>query len=196
MNYLSNILSVYNRASKEDISDGLEWYDVALKECQDISERYELPLNTVIGVMAALSPNNRWNINVKNTNQMCAAFVNGDSVESCIVSTYKTMRAKAWSILEDVLIEHDEILNRLNGKKIRSFYSNIAGLDEVTIDGHALNIARGERVELTNNKTSIGVKLYKELQECYIEAARQAGIEPRQMQAITWTTWRREHGIA
>lgn len=195
MIYLSNILATYNRRTDEDTTNGLEWYDVAQAQAQDIANEFELPLTTVIGVMAALSPNNRWERNVINTRDMVAAFINGESVESCTPSTYKAMRDKAWSILADVLTTNDAILDRLNGQKIRSFYSNIVGLDEVTIDGHALNIARNERVELTSNKTNIGKRLYAELQAAYIQAAEQEGIEPRQMQAITWTTWRREHNI-
>jgi len=195
MDYLANIMAVYNRATSSDTESGLAWYNDAKTQAESIAIEFEVPLNTVVGVMAALSPNNRWERNVINAREMVKAFVAGESVESVTVSTYKAMRAKAWSILEDILIDHNDILERLNGQKIRSFYSNIIGLDEVTIDGHALNIARGERVELTSNKTNIGKRLYSDLQAAYIQAAKQAGIEPRQMQAITWTTWRREHGI-
>jgi hypothetical protein len=105
------------------------------------------------------------------------------------------MKAKAWSILDDGLDDDDDILARLNGQKIRSFYSNIRGLAEVTIDGHALNIARGKREGLTSDKTNMGRKQYKELQASYVRAALRVGVRPHVLQAITWTTWKRIHNI-
>jgi hypothetical protein len=105
------------------------------------------------------------------------------------------MKQKAWSILQDDLIDDDDILTRLNGQKIRSFYSNIRGLDEVTIDGHALNIARGQREGLTSDKTNMGKRQYRELQVAYVTAAKRVKVKPHVLQAITWTTWKRIHNI-
>ena len=65
----------------------------------------------------------------------------------------------------------------------------------VTIDGHARNIAYNERIGLTDDKTNIGVREYKALQEAYKEAANDAGIMPYQLQAITWRVWRDRYGI-
>ena len=126
---------------------------------------------------------------------MCQAWINGEDLTDFKVSCYNTMKAKAWSILEDDLTEDDDILTRLNGQKIRSFYSNIRGLDEVTIDGHALNIALGIRQGLTTDKTNMSKKVYRERQEDYVKAAKRVKIKPHELQAITWTTWKREHGI-
>lgn len=193
--YVRNILKVYRRATLDDYADGVEWYRRALVQCEKIAKDTDVHINTVIGVMAALSPNNKWEINVRNTLVMCDAWVNGDGIDDFKVSTYGANKRKAWSMLYDDLTNDDDILTRLNGQKTRSFYSNIRGLDEVTIDGHALNIARGVRFNLTDDKTNIGKRLYRELQQAYISAAKRVGIEPHNLQAITWTTWRREHGI-
>jgi len=193
--YVRNILKVYRRATEADISHGIEWYDRAKRMAEYIAENTELDIHTVIGVMAALSPNNKWERNCENTMTMCVAWVNGDSLDSFKVSCYNTMKAKAWSILDDELTDHDDILTRLNGQKIRSFYSNIVGLDEVTIDGHALNIARGYRAGLTTDATNMGKKQYKELQLAYVKAAQRVKVKPHVLQAITWTTWKREFGI-
>ena len=190
-----NILEVYNRATPEDIASGLEWYDRAKRYAKAISTKYFIHTHTVIGVMAALSPNNRWERNVKDAERMCQAWVNGEDLTDFKVSCYNTMKAKAWSILEDDLTEDDDILTRLNGQKIRSFYSNIRGLDEVTIDGHALNIALGIRQGLTTDKTNMTKKVYRERQKDYVAAAKRIGRKPHELQAITWTTWKREWGI-
>jgi hypothetical protein len=68
-------------------------------------------------------------------------------------------------------------------------------LDEVTIDGHALNIALGKRQGLTTDATNMGKRQYKEMQLAYVKAAKRVNIKPHVLQAITWTTWKREHGI-
>ena len=193
--HVRNILKVYRRATSEDVANGLEWYDRAKRYASIISNLSGVNLNTVVGVMAALSPNNRWERNVKDTERMVWAWVKGEDLTDFKVSCYNTMKAKAWSILEDDLTDDDAILTRLNGQKIRSFYSNIRGLDEVTIDGHAYNIALGIRQGLTSDKTNMGKKLYRDMQSAYVKAAKRVGIKPHELQAITWTTWKREHGI-
>ena len=193
--HVRNILKVYRRATSEDVANGLEWYDRAARYASIISNLSGVNLNTVVGVMAALSPNNRWERNVKDTERMVWAWVKGEDLSDFKVSCYNTMKQKAWSILEDNLTDDDDILTRLNGQKIRSFYSNIRGLDEVTIDGHAYNIALGIRQGLTSDKTNMGKKLYREMQEAYVKAAKRVGVKPHELQAITWTTWKREWGI-
>ena len=193
--HVRNILKVYRRATPEDHANGLEWYDRAARYAKVISTKYMIHRHTVIGVMAALSPNNRWERNVKDAERMCQAWVNGEDLTDFKVSCYNTMKAKAWSILEDDLTDDDDILTRLNGQKIRSFYSNIRGLDEVTVDGHAYNIALGIRQGLTTDKTNMTKKVYRERQKDYVTAAKRIGRKPHELQAITWTTWKREHGI-
>jgi len=193
--YVRNILKVYRRATLDDTAQGVEWYDRAKRISNTIAKDTGLHINTVIGVMAALSPNNKWEINVRNTLDMCTAWIDGRDIDDFKVSTYGANKRKAWSMLEDNLTTDEELLTRLNGQKTRSFYSNIRGLDEVTIDGHALNIARGVRFNLTDDKTNIGKVMYRDLQAAYVRAAKRVGIEPHELQAITWTTWRREHGI-
>jgi len=193
--HVRNILKVYRRATTEDIANGVEWYDRAKRYAETISKWTNTNLNTVIGVMAALSPNNKWERNVKDCERMVQAWKSGEELSDFKVSCYNTMKLKAWSILEDNLTSDDDILTRLNGQKIRSFYSNIRGLDEVTIDGHALNIALGKVQGLTSGKTNMGKKTYIEMQKVYVRAAKRVDIPAHVLQAITWTTWKREHNI-
>lgn len=194
-NYVRNILKTYRIATVEDVSNGVEWYDRAKRMAAWIAKETSIKETTVIGVMAALSPNNRWERNCKDALTMCSAWISGDGLDDFKVSCYNKMKQKAWSILQDDLQDDAAILTRLNGQKIRSFYSNIRGLDEVTIDGHALNIARGKREGLTSDKTNMGKKQYRELQAAYVTAAKRIKVKPSELQAITWTTWKRIHNI-
>ena len=193
--HVRNILKLYRMATDEDTINGVEWYARAERMAAWIAQDAGLPLSTVIGVMAALSPNNRWERNCRDAATMCQAWQNGDSMDSFKVSCYNTMKAKAWAILDLGLTDDEDILSHLNGQKIRSFYSNIRGLDEVTIDGHALNIARGKREGLTSDKTNMGKREYRELQAAYVRAAKRVKVKPHVLQAITWTTWKRVHNI-
>ena len=196
---IENILAAYDMASPEEIREGVVWYAQALAACKRISIDNGLPLNTVVGVTAALSPNNKWARNIVNARDMIEAYVKGDSIESFKVSTYTKMKEKAWSILECGTASDVEIIEILKGQKIISFFENIMGYDGCTIDGHARNIAYAERIGLTGS-LYIGKKEYKILQEEYVKAASMRTTNGRtlkafEMQAVTWVTWRRIHNI-
>ena len=189
-----NILKVYRRATTDDIANGVEWYDRAKRYADTISKKTGVHLHTVIGVMAALSPNNKWERNVKNADALIGAFLKGDGIDSVKVSTYHAMKKKAWGILAE-RPNYNGAKAMLKGQKITSFFCDIMGEFNVTIDGHARNIAYNERIGLTDDRTNIGVREYKALQEAYKEAANDAGIMPYQLQAITWRVWRDRYGI-
>lgn len=197
---VNNIKVVFNMATPAEIKAGIVWYAEAQKTAQQISVDNDLPLHIVVGVVAALSPNNKWDRNVINARDLIEAFLAGESVESVKVSTYNTMKLKAWSILTDMLDE-SEVASRLNGQKIVAFYRCIMGEDACCVDGHARNIYYAERVGLTDAKTNIGKKEYATISAAYVEAAAELSKRGRKLsayevQAITWTAWRRVHGIA
>ena len=206
---VKNIIAMRRKAKPEDVAHGIAWYAEAYEQCRIIADRHDLPIYIVAGVVAALSPNNRWSTNVTNADDLISAWHNDDTPDNVSVCTYNAMKLKAWSILRempdryeenDTLIV-DEVKTILNGKKIVCFYENIMGDDTCTIDGHARNIAYNERVNLTDNKTSIGVKEYANLQDAYRIAASRCRVNGRrlkayELQAITWVTWRKLHGIA
>lgn len=189
-----NICSVYNEADKTQHAEGLLWYSDAQKAAHDIAARHGVAVYIAVAVIAALSPNNKWSRNVTNADALIGAFIRGDGVDSVKVSTYHKMKAKAWDILA-ARPDYDGAKKMLKGQKITSFFMDIMGEFNVTIDGHARNIAYGERVGLTDDRTNIGVREYRALQAAYEEAARRLGLMPYQLQAITWRVWRDRHGI-
>jgi len=201
---VKNIIAMRLKATPHDIRHGVEWYATAQRNCLDIAESHDMPLRVVVGVVAALSPNNKWSRNIANANDLIGAFMNGDAMESVKVSTYNTMKLKAWCILEAMPSEHDTIKAMLNGQKIVAFYECIMDQDSCCIDGHARNIAYNERIGLTDDRTNIGKREYRELVKAYIEAARRCSVvdngkrrrmKPYELQAITWTVWRKQWGI-
>lgn len=192
---VNNIARIFSMARPEEIAAGKSWYARAQSECMEIAQRHTLPLQIVVGVVAALSPNNKWERNVSNADALCAAFLNGDALESVKVSTYHAMKSKAWAILEDGPSTVEEIVQALNGQKIVAFFRCIMGENTCCVDGHALNIWCDERQPLTSDKTNLTKKLYAEVAADYAKAGNKHGIPAYEMQAITWTVWRRIHGI-
>lgn len=197
---VDNIIAIRKKAKPEDVAQGIAWYAEAYEECRIMAVQHNIPIHIVIGVVAALSPNNRWEINLANANALITAFINGGNADDVSCSTYHAMKHKAWSILE-AMPNPDDTKTILNGRKIVCFYENIMGEDTCTIDGHARNIAYNERHNLTDTKTNIGVKEYAMLQEAYRLAGKRCRVNGRalkayELQAITWVTWRKQHGIA
>ena len=191
---IHNITSVYRDADETQHAEGLLWYDNAQKAAYLIALKYDVAVYLVVAVIAALSPNNKWSRNVKNADALIGAFIRGDGIDSVKVSTYNKMKQKAWHILA-ARPDYDGAKAMLKGQKITSFFCDIMGEFNVTIDGHARNIAYGERIGLTDDRTNIGVREYRALQAAYEAAARRVGLMPYQLQAITWRVWRDRHGI-
>ena len=153
-----------------------------------------MPVYIVVSVISALSPNNKWVRNLVNADALIGAFIRGDGIDSVKVSTYHAMKNKAWDILA-TKPDYDGAKRMLKGQKLTSFFCDIMGEFNVTIDGHARNIAYNERIGLTDDRANIGVREYRGLQNAYKDAAQQIDIMPYQLQAITWRVWRDRYGI-
>ena len=197
---IKNIINIYNLATPEEIKHGVTWYKKAYLESKKIALKYDIPIHIVIGVIAGLSPNNKWDRNIENADTLINAFINGNAIESFKVSTYNKMKEKAWLILE-TMPNYDETITILNGKKIVSFYKNINGDEtEITIDGHARNIFYNDRQGLTTPKTNITKLEYAKIQKAYLKASKKIKVngsvlKAYELQAITWLAWKRIHNI-
>ena len=195
MTYVNNIVEVFNQCTSDEFMNGKSWYKYAKAAAQDIADKHELPLHIVVGVIAALSPTNNWEKNVLDADNLCAAFVSGGYKEDVKCSTYHPMKDKAWTILQDMPETRDDVAAILKGPKITDFFWCILGFDTCVIDGHAWCIANADRRSM-QEVPNIGKKLRQDLQDAYRDAAREAGLTAYEMQAITWVTWRRIHGVA
>lgn len=180
MTFGENIVSVYDRATDAEREAGMAWYNIA----HDFA--LSLDPNNVwraAGVIAALSPNKQWNVNVA---------IARKSFETGIVSgSFGVMNSQGQRIFDG---EHP--LDVLNGDKVRSFCEAIATNGNgtiATVDRHAHDIAMG-RV-FTEKERKIGKVLYRTMAMHYSEAAKEVGVSVNQIQAITWVRWRNEKGI-
>ena len=194
MTYAKSITAVFEQATEGELNHGLTWYNEAKQECQVMADKYQLPLRIVVGVVAALSPTNRWSRNLIDASNMLRVYTDGGYVESTSPCTYKTMRDKAWSILQTNPHSDDDVLFILKGPKISDFFACIMGHDVCVIDGHAWCIANNDRRTM-QEVPNIGKKLRCDIQAAYSEAGKEKGLTAFQMQATTWVTWKRIYNV-
>ena len=195
---IDNIKAIYQLATLTEKQDGITWYPVALDIARTIADEHDLTTAQAIGVIAALSPRNRWERNVEDAVSLIAAYQAGGAEQAMLtkVCTFNSNKAKAIKVLGLAAGYQGmtEVLEILSGPKLREFASCIAGLPDVCIDGHAFCIWAANRTGL-KDVPAIGVKLRREIKADYQTAADELGITPSACQAITWVTWRRIHGV-
>jgi len=199
---VENIKAIYQLASAQEIVNGKAWYPTANAIAEQLAESYDVRKFCAIGVLAALSPRNKWNRNVIDAETLISAYVDAGSDQALLtkVCTFGANKAKAVKILEldssrgEDGVSFGEVLAILSGPKLREFASCIHGLEDVCIDGHAWCIHQGGRVSL-KDVPAIGVQLRREIKDDYRQAAADLGVSASEVQAITWVAWRRIHGI-
>lgn len=188
-----HILAVFFAANSAERLNGAQWYADALAFCTDVAQTTGLSISTIAGVVAALSPNNKWARNQQDAEQICRAFSAGtiDDAAAIKAATFHANKRKALQILAG-----DQPLDVLGGLKVRAFYNCILGNPAVCIDGHAYAIYMGQCVPTTKTPT-ISAKLYASISEAYQQAADTINTvtgesySAAQIQAITWTVWQR-----
>jgi hypothetical protein len=188
-----NILAVFFGAKDLETIEGAQWYETAQNAAATMAARYSVQTETVAGVIAALSPNNQWERNLRDTDALISTYTLGGLSDALEVktSTYSKNKLKALAILEGATP-----LEALGGLKVRAFYGCIIGADDVCVDGHAYAIWRGERIS-TRSTPKISAKLYGSIVADYVQATSTinsvmgTSYRPYQVQAITWLVWRR-----
>lgn len=184
----NNILRMYKRVHEDTHEEGFYWYNMAHEWCRDVSIEYNLPLETVCGVVSALSPGVSWPQNQKDTISVIRKHLGLQSV--AVVGTYPVGLRKAEALLGGAL---QEDVFRPSAPKTRSFYFNILNPhdpEHVCIDRHAVKVARGMK---KGGALSITPHQYNKVKEAYKEAASILGLIPARLQAIVWLQYKIEN---
>jgi hypothetical protein len=187
-------------ASQADIFEGINWYQRAYDLAVKFIHAYDgLTMGQAVGVIAALSPNNKWERNCIDAEAMIKVWsINGD-YNSIKVCTFNKNKQKAIDILSLDMESADAeaIQTILSGQKVVSFYRSIMGdHDNVCVDGHAYAIFLGERIPTTKTP-SLTPSTYATIQRAYKLVAKRSYdlcghiLTPIQVQAVTWVTYRR-----
>jgi hypothetical protein len=193
-----HISGMLQLASQGDILEGLNWYQRAYDLALRFIHAYDgLTMGQAVGVIAALSPNNKWERNCIDAEAMIKTWhIQGD-YNSVKVCTFGKNKQKAIEILSLESVDTEAIASILSGQKVVAFYRSIMGdKNAVCVDGHAYAIFIGERIPTTKTP-SITPKLFETIQRAYQLVSKRSvdlcGVElsPTQVQAVTWVTYRR-----
>jgi hypothetical protein len=185
-----NVLWFYEQASPEAVQSGLAWYDIASRWCHIKAQEYEVRPEVVAAIVSALSPRNKWQRNLYDTEQVLLNYAEGYQHPLNIVSgTFRKNVEKAWRV-----IINDDPSEVLTSPKTKAFVDNIVNPHtsvEVTVDVWARRIAEGD---LTLPARSIVGDAYVEYANAYREVAEDVGLRPCQLQAVTWVEARNRVG--
>lgn len=169
----SAIVEHFNNTSISNLDNGFTWYEDAHVYAIDLAMEFNIELSKVIGIMAALSPNNKWERNKIDTRK----FLEYPSILTK-VCTFKGQRIKALKIYHGSGL-HEDIEKVLNGIKTKNFYHNIMFYHKstrVTIDMWAFR-----SVNMLPK-----LKNVKLITQAYEDVANEFNILPHQLQAVVW----------
>lgn len=171
MNREQQLDSVVKQATSEHINEGVVWYQKAHDFCKELSEEFEVEFNKVCGVVSALSPQKRWDLNKR----IAREYLMGK----------RNIHTKLQVSKCDWIMRGDNIEKCLGGLKTVNFYHNILEPKDnnwFTIDRHILNIFN-ETPKLTPNK-------YNQLKQVCINYSEQTPWVSPEVQAIAWVVVR------
>ena len=191
----------FTLATSQEVQLGVDWYPSALDIANRIAVKYGVSAETAAGVIAALSPNNRWERNIIDAENIIKCWAAGGTNTDMLnvkVCTYGKMKAKA----VDILTRNVPIVEILNGKKIIEFFNCItnSALNDVCIDGHAYSVWFGQRLTM-KEVPAIGKRLRSQIKTDYRDATAFINEElgtyysASTIQAITWVTHKRIHNV-
>jgi hypothetical protein len=190
-----NLQALVLAATVAERNSGENWYDIANKFAKGLSKKFKVSVKIAAGVIAALSPNNKWDRNMQDAETMIAAYVSGEGINSFKVCTYTSNKQNGWKILQGECPD-----SVLKGNKTNSFYHNILNPNEdyVTVDGHAKNAwdFGATQYQILAKVGKISDKLYADVSQDYITIAKMLNLKPCQAQAIVWVVYRRLGGVS
>ena len=184
-----NLTDVFNLSMEEERAQGLTWYNDAAAHCFNLSLKYDMPLEKVIGIIAALSPRCPWNRNVIETDSLIQT--RGRSK----VTTYLSNKKKALAILRGT-----HPLNILNGHKVKTFYDNLSdpiNSQSVCIDSHIIacwfnktDLSKAFLNAIFHPRGSKRIVI-EQIKKAIIDLSILYHFKPLQVQAIIWIVWKR-----
>jgi hypothetical protein len=175
--YVANILATWQRATAGQMADGRSWYRHA-NDLADIMSDGNVRAGA--GVIAALSANKAWEINIRIAGE---AFATG---------TLRGHVRDALAKAERIMMGQNPLVVLPIDSKTHNFYRCIVDPDDpdpVVIDRHAHDVAVGRRYGNEDRGLS-NKRRYATLAHAYREAARRLGELPSTVQAVTWVAWR------
>lgn len=182
----TRLKNLINTLDPETYDQSLQWYINAHSFAKGVATRFDLPVETVVKVLAVLSPAVTWATNQKDTLTIIEKYLSKADFDSFTVSTYGGNKALAWDILDGT----DDLVKKPTNRKTFAFYNNILNpycQKHVTIDRWAIK-ALTAKSELYDKP--LRGKLYDNCVKTYKRLADELGVLPNQVQALAWVAIR------
>lgn len=172
-----NVMNVWHSADPDQMRSGRSWYRVAHDMAAMMADG---DVRTGAGVIAALSPQTSWWLNVELAADACETGRPSRHVGDALS---KAARILAGEDPVNVLPMH---------RKTGQFYLSIINPSDprpVCIDRHAHDLALG--IRFGDRRRGLDARArYDLIAGVYREAAGRLGEIPSVVQAVTWTAWR------
>lgn len=161
INRVANIQSVYWQSTDREREAGRRWYEEAHGVARVLATVARLEVRAAAGLLAALSPLNRWEDSVGDAFRMARR----------VDSTVRTTHGNRWKAVRILAGEDPDVV--LTGPKVRAFWSGIAdpqSSTRVAVDRHLYRAACGFEIppHLADPKS---LKEYQEIEHAYAVAA-------------------------
>lgn len=165
------LVRAYVRSEDDTRAEGRRWYPNAEANIASLAEAFGLGRPAVAGIVAALSPQQKWRTNLNSARLV---------LEGRVPSGYGSNRRKA-----EALRDGASPFDVLGGDKVTSFWANLIGSGEtVTVDVWAQRAATGKDLPPPSGPR------YRAIADAYRAAATIVGETPRDFQAIIWLATR------
>lgn len=164
-------------------NEAVDWYSTASNFCEDLAKRFNVEKEIVVGVLSALSPLKKWDLNKKET----IRFFEKNEIGHLPLQVAKV---KAINRLRGQSDLDDKIMNILAGNKTKAFYHNIMYPESshmVTLDTWMI------RALDNPSRKSLTTKQYNNLANQVIIKSHDIQLIPCQTQAIIWENIRKVH---
>lgn len=171
MNKTQQLDAVIKQATPENIIEGKAWYFQAREFCKGLSIEFNVELEKVVGIVSALSPQKRWELNKK----IAKDYLQGK----------KNIHTKTQVSKCDWIMRGDDIEQCLGGLKTINFYHNILNPEDsrwCTIDTWMLKIF--------NESPKVNPKHYNQLKQVCIDYSTQIKWVTSTTQAVAWIVQR------
>lgn len=175
-----NILRAYDAATPAERIEGAAWYPAALELAATIADTFGYTVVQAAKVIAATSAQTGWSANTTQAFRAVGAykqtgreFPEGIGLRS----------GRQWITICEIL----EGTYAGTSPKWSAFAANIVGdKNAVTVDRHAMRVAMADGVKYD----SITLGNYRKIAAAYRIAAEARGVDPCDMQAIVWVSYR------